>query len=83
LRFGDRLFNRLKNHLGKVGIEFANLFRLRNEVLERRLRIFGLDLNHGVERLGTQQFFDESKALIQIRFGIVRRFTSDGEYITS
>ena len=43
-------------------MEFAHFGRLRDEVGVRRLGIFRLDLNHGLERLGAEQFFAEGQA---------------------
>jgi poly(3-hydroxybutyrate) depolymerase len=48
----DRLFSRLEGCFGEVRMEFAHFGRLRDEVGVRRLGIFRLDLNHGLERLG-------------------------------
>ena len=55
---------RLKSRLGEVGIEFAHFFRLRDETFIRRLSKIRLDLNHGIERLSAEQFFDEGKTVI-------------------
>jgi hypothetical protein len=74
LHVGDRLSNRLEACLGEVGIEFARFCRLRQEGCARRLGIFGLNLNYGVERLGAYQIFDEYSAGIQRLFRIVSRF---------
>ncbi len=48
LHGGDRLFSRLEDCLGEVGMEFAHFSRLRDEGGVRRLGIFRLDLNHGL-----------------------------------
>jgi hypothetical protein len=46
-------------------MEFAHFGRLRDEVGVRRLGIVRLDLNHGLERLGAEQFLSvRSKATI-------------------
>lgn len=64
-RFGRyRVVNRLESHLGEVEIEFPHFRRLRNEAGIRHFGVFELDLNHAIERLGTQQLFDEGKAVI-------------------
>jgi len=59
-------------------MEFAHFGRLRDEVGVCRLGIFRLDLNHGLERLGAQQFFAEGQAGFHRLFRIVGPFGENG-----
>ena len=49
--------------LSKLGIEFANFLQIRDEVRVRRSGIFRPDISGALERLGTEQLFDESGAV--------------------
>jgi hypothetical protein len=47
----------------ELGIEFANFLQIRDEVRVGRSGIFRPDINGALERLGTEQLFDESRAV--------------------
>jgi hypothetical protein len=47
---------------GKLGIEFADFRQIRDEFRERRLGIFGPDMNGARKRLGTEQLFSQKQS---------------------
>jgi hypothetical protein len=53
----------LERFIGKLGIEFANFLPIRDEVRVRRSGVFRPDINGSLERFGTEQLFDESRAI--------------------
>ena len=53
----------LSRERGKLGIEFADLRQIRDEPRVRRVGIFGLDPDNALERLGSEQLFDECGAV--------------------
>jgi len=65
LNLGDYRFNRLENLFGEVDMDFADFRQIRGEVREKRLGIFGLDVNDALERLGAAQLFSERDAFFE------------------
>ena len=58
LNLGNRGFDRLESLFGEVGIELARFRYISNELLEKRLGIFGLNLNRVLKRLCAKQLFE-------------------------
>src|SRR6201993_3596425 len=77
LNLGDCAFDRFESFFGEVGIEFARFRYISNEPLEKRLGIFGLNLNGALKRLGAEQLFEESGTVLERLFRILARFGGD------
>jgi hypothetical protein len=77
LNLGNRGFDRLENLFGKVGIKFARFRYIPNELLEKRLGEFGLNLKGALERLGAEQLFEEGGTVLERLFRILARFGGD------
>src|SRR6476659_3527815 len=65
---------RLVGFLGEIGIELADLGRLRDKALVGRLRIVGLDFNRLLERLHAQQLLHDLAAVLEGLLRIVGHF---------
>ena len=77
LSLGNRGFDWLESLFGEVGIELARFCYISNEVLEKRLGIFGLNPNGVLKRLCAKQLFEESGTVLERLFRILARFSGD------
>ena len=77
LNLGNGVFDRLESLFCEVGIEFARFRYISNELLEKRLGIFGLNLNGVLKRLCAEQLFEESGTVLERLFRILARFGGD------
>jgi len=68
LNLSNRRLDRLERLFGKVGIEFARVRYIPNELLQKRLGIFGLNLNGALKRFGAEQLFEESGIVLERLF---------------
>src|SRR5579863_5610742 len=77
LNLGNRGLDRLESFLRDVGVKLADLRRLRHKAFVGDLRIFRLDPDRVVERLGAKKLLKIGRTGLERTLGIIRRLRSN------
>src|SRR6476659_1774240 len=75
--FRDEAFERLVGLLREVGVELAELGRLRDEAFVGALHVFALHLDRLLQRLGAEQLLERGAAVLEALLRVVGEFGRD------